>query len=63
MPSPVVELKKTASEELAQWALEMGVTPDALASELVRVAMPGLKRAICGTAKPDSNVLAFSPKR
>lgn len=63
MPSPVVELKKTATEELAQWALEMGVTPDALASELVRVAMPVLKKAMCDTAQPDSNVLAFAHKR
>lgn len=63
MPSAVVGLRKTATEELAQWALEMGVTPDALASELVRVAMPGLKRAIGNTTKPDSNVLTFIPKR
>ncbi|VVN46900.1 hypothetical protein [Pseudomonas fluorescens] len=63
MPDAVVELRKTATEELARWALEIGITPDALASELVRVAIPGLKKAICDTAKPDSNVLAFALKR
>jgi len=63
MPDAVVELRKSATEELARWALEMGVTPDALASELVRVAMPGLKKAICDTTKPESNVLAFAIKR
>jgi hypothetical protein len=63
MPSAEVELRKTATEELARWAMEIGITPDALASELVRVAMPGLKKAIGDTAKPDSNVLAFTLKR
>ncbi|CAI8735131.1 Antitoxin [Pseudomonas sp. IT-P44] len=63
MPSAVVELRKNAIEELARWALEVGITPDALASELVRLAMPGLKKAICDTAKPVSNVLAFNLKR
>jgi len=63
MPSAEVELRKTATEELARWAMEIGITPDALASELVRAAMPGLKKAMCDTAKPDSNVLAFAPKR
>jgi hypothetical protein len=63
MPSAEVDLRKTATEELARWAMEIGITPDALASELVRVAMPGLKKAMCDTAKPDSNVLAFTLKR
>lgn len=63
MPSAVVELRKGATQELAQWALEIGITPDALASELLRLAMPGLKKAINDTAKPDSNVLTFAPKR
>lgn len=63
MPDAVVDLRKNSTEELARWALEMGITPDALASELVRLAMPGLKKAICDTAKPDSNVLAFAIKR
>jgi len=63
MPSAEVDLRKTATEELARWAMEIGITPDALASELVRVAMPGLKKAICDTAEPDSNVLAFTLKR
>ena len=63
MPDAVVELRKTVTEELARWAMEIGITPEALASELVRVAMPGLKKAICDTAKPDSNVLAFAIKR
>lgn len=63
MPDAVVDLRKNATEELARWALEMGITPDALASELVRMAMPGLKKAICDSAKPDSNVLTFAIKR
>jgi hypothetical protein len=63
MPSAEVDLRKTATEELARWAMEIGITPDALASELVRVAMPGLKKAMCDTVKPDSNVLAFTLKR
>lgn len=63
MPDAVVDLRKTATEELARWATEIGITPDALASELVRVAMPALKKAICETSKPDSNVLIFAIKR
>lgn len=63
MPSAVVELRKGATEELARWASEIGITPDALASELLRLAMPGLKKAICDSALPSSNVVAFPPKR
>lgn len=63
MPDAVLDLRKNATEELARWALEMGITPDALASELVRMAMPGLKKAIGDSAKPDSNVLTFAIKR
>mgnify|MGYP001036649524 CR=1 FL=1 len=63
MPSAVVELRKGATEELARWASEIGITPDALASELLRLAMPGLKKAICNSALPNSNVVAFPPKR
>jgi hypothetical protein len=64
MPSAVVELRKGATEELARWASEIGITPDALASELLRLAMPGLKKAICDGVPPDSNnVVAFTPKR
>jgi hypothetical protein len=63
MPSAVVELRKGATEELARWASEIGITPDALASELLRLAVPGLKKAICDSALPNSNVVAFPPKR
>ena len=63
MPSAVVELRKGATEELARWASEIGITPDALASELLRLAMPGLKKAICDSAIPNSKVVAFPPKR
>jgi hypothetical protein len=63
MPSAVVELRKGATEELARWASEIGITPDVLASELLRLAMPGLKKAICDSALPNSNVVAFPPKR
>ncbi|MFW9085592.1 hypothetical protein ACOI7N_13660 [Pseudomonas sp. P2758] len=63
MPSAVVELKKTATAELAQWALEIGTTPEALASELLRLAMPGLKKAIRDSGTTNSNVVAFPPKR
>ena len=63
MPSAIVELRKGATEELARWASEIGITPDALASELLRLAMPGLKKAICDSALPNSNVVAFPPKR
>lgn len=63
MPSAVVELRKGATEELARWASEIGITPDALASELLRLAMPGLKKAISDSALPNSNVVAFPPKR
>ena len=63
MPSAVVELRKGATEELARWASEIGITPDALASELLRLAMPGLKKAICDSALPNNNVVAFPPKR
>ncbi|WP_392889717.1 hypothetical protein ACF6ZU_00220 [Pseudomonas migulae] len=63
MPDAVVDLRKNATEELAHWALEMGITPDALASELVRMAMPGLKKAIGDSTKPDGNVLTFAIKR
>ena len=63
MPSAVVELRKGATEELARWASEVGITPDALVSELLRLAMPGLKKATCDSAPPESNVVAFPPKR
>ena len=63
MPSAVVELRKGATEELARWASEIGITPDALASEPLRLAVPGLKKAICDSALPNSNVVAFPPKR
>jgi hypothetical protein len=63
MPSAVVELRKGATEELARWASEIGITSDALASELLRLAMPVLKKAICDSAPPESNVVAFPPKR
>jgi hypothetical protein len=63
MPSAVVELRKGATEELARWASEIGITPEALASELLRLAMPGLKKTVCESAPPQSNVVAFPPKR
>lgn len=63
MSGAVVELRKGGTEELAQWASEIGMTPDALASQILRLAMPGLKKAICDSASPDSNVVVFIPKR
>ena len=63
MPSAVVELRKGATEELARWASEIGITPDALASELLRLAMPGLKKAASDSVPLDSNVIVFAPKR
>jgi hypothetical protein len=63
MPSAVVELRKGDTEELARWASEIGITPDALASQILRLAMPGLKKAVCDSASPVGNVLVFIPKR
>ncbi|MFL1527866.1 hypothetical protein [Pseudomonas sp. O230] len=63
MPGAEVELRKTATEELARWALEIGITPDALASELLRLAMPGLKKAISDNETTHSNVVAFPSTR
>jgi len=45
MPSAVVDLRKGDTEDLARWASEIGITPDALASQILRLAMPGLKKA------------------
>ncbi|MNG28603.1 hypothetical protein D3C84_1138860 [compost metagenome] len=63
MPSEVVELRKGATEELAQWASEVGITPGALASQILRLAMPELKKAASDNVPLDSNVIAFAPKR
>lgn len=63
MPSSVVGLRKGATEELARWASEIGITPDALASQILRLAMPGLKKVACDSVPLDSNVIAFAPKR
>jgi hypothetical protein len=63
MPSAVVDLRKGDTEDLARWASEIGITPDALASQILRMAMPGLKKAASDNAPLDSNVVAFTPKR
>ncbi len=63
MPSAVVDLRKGDTEDLARWASEIGITPDALASQILRLAMPGLKKAASDNAPLDSNVVAFTPKR
>jgi hypothetical protein len=63
MPSAVVDLRKGDTEELARWASEIGITPDALASQILRLAMPGLKKAASDSVPLDSNVIAFAPKR
>jgi hypothetical protein len=63
MPSAVVDLRKGDTEDLARWASEIGITPDALASQILRLAIPGLKKAACDSVPLDSNVIAFTPKR
>jgi hypothetical protein len=63
MPSAVVDLRKGDTEDLARWASEIGITPEALASQILRLAMPGLKKAACDRVPLDSNVIAFTPKR
>jgi hypothetical protein len=63
MPSAVVDLRKGDTEDLARWASEIGITPDALASQILRLAIPGLKKAASEPVPLDSNVVAFTPKR
>ena len=63
MPSAVVDLRKGDTEDLARWASEIGITPDALASQILRLAMPGLRKAACDSVPLDSNVISFTPKR
>lgn len=63
MPSAVVDLRKGDTEDLARWASEIGITPEALASQIVRLAMPGLRKAASDNVPLDSNVIAFAPKR
>jgi hypothetical protein len=63
MPSAVVDLRKGDTEDLARWASEIGITPDALASQILRLAIPGLKKAASAPVPLDSNVVAFTPKR
>lgn len=63
MPSAVVDLRKGDTEDLARWASEIGITTEALASQIVRLAMPGLKKVASDNVPLDSNVIAFAPKR
>ncbi len=52
-----VILGRGMSKELEEWAGEAGLTVSQLTSELHRLALPRIRKAILESAKPSSNVV------
>lgn len=55
-------LDRETREGLTQLAAQMGVPPDALGFEILRIALPAIKAAFIADTAPVSNVVAITSR-